>query len=92
MAKKTSKTKAPDNQNPTPDAPAPEPRSAKKPTTREGKRIISIAVDEKLASRLSLLARAEGVGVTQLITDAVSRNLKGRISAALENLKTDLEG
>jgi hypothetical protein len=92
MAKKTSKTKAPENQTIAPDARAPEPRPAKKPTTRVGKRIISIAVDERLASRLSLLARAEGVSVTQLIVDAVSRNLKARISAALENLKTDLEG
>jgi len=95
MPKKTKSPKhsqSPDNQSPSPDAPAAEPRSAKKPTTREGKRIISIAVDEKLASRLALLARAEGVSVTQLIVDAVSRNLRGRIAAALESLKADLEG
>jgi predicted HicB family RNase H-like nuclease len=62
-----------------------------KMTTRPGKKIISIAVDEKLASRLSLLARAEGVSVTQLITEAVSKNLKARIAAALDSLRADLE-
>jgi hypothetical protein len=89
MAKKTKSPKSRENPTHTSDAPASEPSSSKKPTTREGKRIISIAVDEKLASRLSLLARAEGVSVTQLIVDAVSRNLKGRIAAALDALKAD---
>jgi Ribbon-helix-helix protein, copG family len=91
MPKKTKSTKSPETPNTATNAPAQEPRSSKKTTTRPGKRIISIAVDEKLASRLALLARAEGVSVTQLITDAVSKNLKGRISAALEGLKADLE-
>jgi hypothetical protein len=75
--------------------PNPAPAEAASPTKKIGshgdKRILSIAIDPALHSKLALLARCEGRSVTDLVVEAVSRNLKGRIASALESLKADLD-
>ncbi len=89
MAKRISKKTG--NQNPTSDAPSPGPQSTKKATTRPGKKVVSLIVDERWAARVALCAKAEGVSQTQFIVSAVSKGLKGRLDAALEALKAEVE-
>jgi uncharacterized metal-binding protein YceD (DUF177 family) len=84
----TKSKKSPKNQNP---SPAEESAQTKGRGSHGDKKILSIAIDPALHSRLALLARAEGCSVTQLVVDAVSKNLKARISAALEALKAEIE-
>jgi predicted HicB family RNase H-like nuclease len=55
------------------------------------RKILSIAIDPSLHAKLALLARAEGRSVTDLVVDAVSKNLKSRITSALDSLRADLE-
>jgi predicted HicB family RNase H-like nuclease len=88
MKKLTSKTKKPQTTN---AEPAEEASPAEKVGSHPGKRILSLAIDPSLHSKLTICARCEGISVTQLVTDAVSKNLKARISAALESLKADLD-
>jgi hypothetical protein len=88
VSKTTKKTPKTDNQNP---APADDASSAKKSGSHGDKKILSIAIDPSLHAKLSLLARCEGRSVTDLVVDAVSKNLKSRISAALEALRAEVE-
>jgi predicted HicB family RNase H-like nuclease len=92
MSKPTKKSqKTPKSENQNPDTATQESSPTKPKGSHGDKRILSIAIDPALHSRLALLARAEGVSVTQLVVDAVSRNLKARITAALEALKAEIE-
>ena len=88
MSRKNQTTKKSDNQNP---APASDASSPKKSGSHGDRKILSIAIAPSLHAQLALLARCEGVSVTQLVVDAVSKNLKARITAALEALKADVE-
>lgn len=89
MAKPTKKSAKTETPN------ASSPAEASSPTKKVGshgdKRILSIAIDPSLHSKLALLARCEGRSVTDLVVEAVSKNLRGRIATALENLKADLD-
>jgi predicted HicB family RNase H-like nuclease len=84
MRKPSKKATKVENQNP--EAATEEPKGS-----HSGKKILSIAIDPALHSRLALLARCEGKSVTELVVESVSKNLKARIAAALESLKADLE-
>ena len=92
MSKNTKSIKKPEAQNPTPVAAAQESRPTKKSTTRPGKKVISLIVDERWAARVALCAKAEGISQSQFIFNIVSKGLKGRLDAALEALKADVEG
>jgi hypothetical protein len=88
MAKIVKKSPKPE----TPNAEiAEEARPSKEVGSHGDKRILSIAIDPSLHSKLALLARCEGRSVTDLVVESVSKNLKARISAALESLKADLD-
>lgn len=87
MSKPTKKSAKADNQN---HAPADDSASTKSKSHGDRK-ILSIAIDPALHARLALLARAEGKSVTELVVESVSKNLKARISSALEALQADLE-
>jgi len=89
--KKTKKTKKPDNQSPTSNAPAQESRPTKKATTRPGKKVVSLIVEEKWAARVALCARALGKSQTQYIVDVVSKTLKANLAAALDALKVEAD-
>lgn len=91
MSKPTKKSPKPETQNTTPDVPAQESRPSKKTTTRPGKKVISLVVDDRWAARVALCAKAEGVNQTQFIVGIVSKGLKGRLDAALETLKAEVE-
>jgi hypothetical protein len=89
MSKTTKKSAKAETPNPNAPADAPSPTRGK--GSHGDKRILSIAIDPALHSKLALLARCEGRSVTDLVVEAVSRNLKGRIATALEALKADLD-
>jgi hypothetical protein len=88
MVKPTKKSPKPETPN---SATAEEARPAKKVGSHGDKRILSIAIDPALHSKIALLARCEGKSVTELVVESVSKNLKGRIASALEALKADLD-
>ena len=88
MTKKTKSPKPAESPNPETTT---EARPAKKTGSHGDKRILSIATDPALHSKLALLARCEGKSVTELVVESVSKNLKGRIASALEALKADLD-
>ncbi len=106
MAKTIKKTQKTESTNPeiaaestnpeiAAEAPSPETAAQEPSPTKKGshgdKRILSIAIDPSLHSKLALLARCEGRSVTDLVVESVSKNLKARIAAALEALKADLD-
>ena len=92
MAKTTKKsTKTPKIETPNATTHADEATTPKTKGSHGDKKILSIAIDPGLHSRLALLARCEGRSVTQLVVESVSKNLKSRIEAALESLKADLD-
>ena len=90
MSKSTKKSKKTETPNTTP-ATAEVTTPTKKMGSHGDKKILSIAIDPQLHSSSRCLPAAEGRSVTDLVVEAVSRNLKGRIAAALEALKADLE-
>jgi hypothetical protein len=73
MAKTTKKNPKPETKNPMTDAPAQDAGPPKKATTRPGKKVISLIVDERWAARVSLCARALGKSQTQYIVEASGR-------------------
>ena len=85
----------PTKKYPKPETPNPEAAGETRPTKKTGshgdRRILSIAIDPNLHSKLALLARCEGKSVTELVVESVSKNLKSRIASALEGLKADLD-
>lgn len=89
MSKPTKKSSKTEPQNATTDAPALEP--SKKTTTRPGKKVISLIVDERWAARVALCAKAEGINQTQFIVNIVSKGLASRLDAALNALKAEVE-
>jgi hypothetical protein len=88
MSKPTKKS--PKSETPNPET-ATEASPAKKTGSHGDRRILSIAIDPALHSKLALLARCEGKSVTELVVESVSKNLKSRIASALEALKADLD-
>jgi hypothetical protein len=89
MPKKSRTTKKTESTNP--QSAAQEPGPAKPKGSHGDKRILSIAIDPGLHSRLALLARCEGKSVPELVVESVSKNLKARITAALESLRAEVE-
>ncbi len=93
--KKTKAPKSPATQNPEAATPAAnqaqESRPTKKATTRPGKKVVSLIVDERWAARVALCARALGKSQTQYIVDVVSKNLKANLAAALDALKAEAD-
>ena len=87
MAKPTKKSPKSETPN---TAPTEEARPTKGKGSHGDKRILSIAIDPALHSRLALLARAEGRSVTDLCVEALSKNLGARISKALDALRAEI--
>lgn len=88
MATKNTK-KSPKSQ--TQDSASADETNPSKGRSHGDKRILSIAIDPGLHSRLAILARCEGKSVTALVVESVGKNLKARIETALENLRADLD-
>jgi len=89
--RKTKSAKSPETNNPTTDAPAPEARPSKKPSTRPGKKVVSLVVDQRWAAKVALCAKAEGRNQTDFIVSIVSKGLASRLDAALNALKAEVE-
>jgi len=93
-------TKAPETPNAQPPAPATSPQvqagtkteKTSKAAGREGKRILSVAIPDKLARQLKLLCNVEGVSASSIVIAAVQRAVNKRLGAALEAIKPDVEG
>jgi hypothetical protein len=88
MSRPTKKSAKPEAQNSTQNG---ELRPTKKTGSHGDKKILSIAIDPALHSKLALLARCEGRSMTDLVVESVSRNLKDRIAKALEALRAEVE-
>ncbi len=87
MSKTVRKSKKTHNQTATP---ADETSPAETKSSHPGKKILSIAIEPGLHSKLALLARAEGRSVTDLCVEALSKNLAARISKALDALRAEI--
>jgi len=88
MAKKSKTGKKTETREPT-STEAPNP--GKKSGSHGDKKILSIAIEPALHARLALLARAEGRSVTDLVVEAVSKNLTARINSALDALRAQAD-
>ncbi len=65
---------------------------AGKATTRPGKRILSVAIPEKLARQVRLLCNVEGTSAQQLVESALKRAVAKRLPDALAAIsKTDAD-
>jgi hypothetical protein len=87
-------TKTPDAAAP---AESPQATAASKPPKankggREGKRILSVAIPDKLARQLKLLCNVEGTTAASVVIHAVQRAVDKRLGAALDAIKPDVEG
>jgi hypothetical protein len=91
MSKKIKPTKPAETQNTPTDAPAQASGSSKKTTTRPGKKVISMVVDEKWAARVALCAKALGQNQSEYIVGVVSKHLKSHLAAALDQLRAEVE-
>jgi hypothetical protein len=91
MRKSTKKIPKIENQDPASEVPPQESRQSKKATTRPGKKVISLIVDERWAARVSLCARALGESQTLYIVRIVSKSLKANLDAALDALRAEAE-
>ena len=78
----------------TPEAPADTAttKDAKAPKKEEKRRVISVAFPNKTVRQLKLLASVEGVTVASIVIASVSKSVAKRLPAALEALKSDVEG
>jgi hypothetical protein len=78
----------------TPEAPADTAttKDAKAPKKEEKRRIISVAFPNKTVRQLKLLASVEGVTVASIVIASVTKSVAKRLPAALEALKSDVEG
>lgn len=95
---KTSKT----TETPKPVTPAPaasqqaeatgKTEKPSKTAGRDGKRVLSVAIPDKLARQLKLLCNVEGVSASSIVIAAVQRAVNKRLGAALEAIKPDVEG
>jgi hypothetical protein len=63
-----------------------------KSSSRDGKRILSVGIPDKLARQLKLLCNVEGVSASSIVIAAVQRAVNKRLGAALESIKPDVEG
>jgi hypothetical protein len=75
---------------------APQPAAntvAPKPaqSSRDGKRILSVAIPDKLARQLKLLCNAEGTTAAAIVVTAVQRAVDKRLVSAIESLKSDVD-
>lgn len=61
-------------------------------SNRDGKRILSVAIPDKLARQLKLLCNVEGTTASAVVISAVQRAVNKRLGAALESIKPDVEG
>jgi hypothetical protein len=59
---------------------------------RDGKRILSVAIPDKLARQLKLLCNVEGTTASAVVISAVQRAVNKRLGAALDAIKPDVEG
>jgi len=100
-ATKIEPTKSPKNPEPA-TVPAPVSAVAQQPAAngtpakpahsgREGKRILSVAIPDKLARQLKLLCSVEGTTAAAIVITAVQRAVDKRLGPALESIKSDVD-
>jgi len=76
-------------------APSPESATSKdaKSTKKvEATKVLSVAFPAKAVRALKLLASAQGVSIASIVVASVTRTVNKQLGAALESLKSDLEG
>ena len=59
---------------------------------REGRRVLSVSIPEKLARQVRLLCNVTGVSAQELVEAALKRAVAKQLAGALESIKSDVEG
>ena len=103
----TSKnTKSADTKSPEPAATAAAPeggnkseapksetnKSDKANKSREGRRVLSVSIPERLARQVRLLCSVTGTSAQELVEAALKRAVSKQLAGALEAIKSDVEG
>ena len=68
------------------------PKDGKSSKKEEARRIISVSVPEKLARQLRLLCATTGTTTQAVVETALRKAINKQLGAALEAIKSDLEG
>ena len=96
--KKRRTAKNPESQNAETATPVETPQDAGKPEeakpnkAREGKRILSVAIPDRLFRQLRLLCATSGVPAQRIVESALRRAVHKQLGAALAEIKSDVEG
>jgi len=60
--------------------------------SREGRRVLSVSIPEKLARQVRLLCNVTGQSAQELVEAALRRAVNKQLAGALESIKSDVEG
>ena len=60
--------------------------------SREGRRVLSVSIPERLARQVRLLCNVTGVSAQELVEAALRRAVNKQLAGALESIKSDVEG
>jgi hypothetical protein len=77
---------------PTVAAPLATGKTDKASKPREGRRVLSVSIPEKLARQVKLLCNVTGQSAQQLVEAALRRAVNKQLAGALESIKSDVEG
>lgn len=67
-------------------------KSDKNNKSREGRRVLSVSIPEKLARQVRLLCSVTGTSAQELVEAALKRAVAKQLAGALESIKSDVEG
>ena len=67
-------------------------KSDKTSKAREGRRVLSVSIPEKLARQVRLLCSVTGVSAQELVESALKRAVAKQLGAALDAIRPDTEG
>jgi hypothetical protein len=59
---------------------------------RDGRRVLSVSIPEKLARQVRLLCNVTGTSAQELVESALRRAVNKQLAGALEAIKSDVEG
>ena len=85
----TATSAAPDAGTKSETASKPEKSGGK---SREGRRVLSVSIPEKLARQVRLLCNVTGQSAQELVEAALRRAVNKQLAGALESIKSDVEG
>lgn len=59
---------------------------------REGRRVLSVSIPERLGRQVKLLCSVTGTSAQELVESALRRAVNKQLAGALESIKADVEG